>query len=247
MEGHTTRMWDVLTEADESVVRNRKIVEFGCGPGRFLDVISRRGGQPIGIDMSQAVEVARSNFAHNSKVLIVQGDICTPPFREGVFDAGFTTGVLHHTPDPLRGLQALVRTVRPGGWIACCINPKGGFYDHKSIRRFRQLHNYLKPIVGYRFALAYSYLSAAILTPLFTMGKRVRALSPLLSYLETQWLVILPLPDIRWRILDIFDAITPAISTTHTQDELREWMEKAGCTHIRRAGWCDTSMIGMKS
>ncbi|MCL4552177.1 MAG: methyltransferase domain-containing protein, partial [Candidatus Marsarchaeota archaeon] len=173
MAGHTTRMWETITEVGDDGVQGKTVVEFGCGPGRFLDVVRRKGGLAVGIDLSQAVEAARRNFADDPDVLIVQGDICNPPFAEGAFAGGYTIGVLHHTPDPLAGLEALVRTVRTGGWVACCVYPKGGFYDYPSVTRFRQLCNRIRPGFGYRLALAYSYLAAYVLTPLIALGQRI--------------------------------------------------------------------------
>ncbi|MER3422194.1 MAG: hypothetical protein C4293_02130 [Nitrospiraceae bacterium] len=247
MAGHTMRMWETITEADECHVQNKTIVEFGCGPGRFLDVVRRKGGKAIGLDLSLAVEAARRNFADDPDVLVVQGDLSNPPFRDGVFDGGFTIGVLHHTPAPLRGLQALARTVRVGGWVACCVYPKGEFYDYPSVARFRRLHNCLKAILGYYPALAYSYLAAYILAPLIAKGKRIPGLSGRLEYMERNWLVALDLPDVRWGVLDIFDAITPSIATTHTSGEVKEWMAKAGCTSVRTSGWCETSVTGIRA
>ena len=75
MEGHTTRMWEQITGAEPAQLNNQSIVEFGCGPGHFLDVVRRKGGLAVGIDLSLAVEAARTNFADDPDVLIVQGDL----------------------------------------------------------------------------------------------------------------------------------------------------------------------------
>ena len=247
MAGHTTRMWEIITEVGEDQIRGKSIVEFGCGSGRFLDVVRRKGGTAVGIDLSQAVDAARFNFALDPDVLIVQGDILNPPFCEGAFDGGFAIGTLHHTPDPLRGLKALTQTVRPRGWVACCVYPKGEFYDFPSVASFRRLHHRLRPVFGYRFALAYAYLFAFVFAPLMAKGKRIPGLARLLRYVERNWLVSLYLPDVRWRVLDTFDAITPSIATTHTGDEVKAWMEKAGCTDIRTTRWCETAVTGIKT
>jgi SAM-dependent methyltransferase len=247
MAGHTTRMWEIITDVKKEKVQTKTIIEFGCGAGRFLDVVRRKGGQGVGLDMSHAVEVTRRNFADDPDVLVVQGDILNPPFREGVFDGGFSIGVLHHTPDPLNGVKALVRTVKPGGWVSCCVYPKGGFYDYPSVARFRRLHNRLKPVLGYRPALAYAYFAAFLLAPLVANGKRLSVLTRLLQYMDRNWLVSLYLPDVRWRLLDTFDAITPSIATTHTGKEVREWMEKSGCAHLRSTDWCETAVVGIKA
>ncbi|HID30982.1 MAG TPA: methyltransferase domain-containing protein, partial [Desulfobacterales bacterium] len=117
MAGHTTRMWEAITGLGQKQLDGKTIVEFGCGPGRFLDVVRRKGGRAVGIDLSLAVRAASNNFADDPNVLIVQGNILIPPFREGVFDGGFTIGALHHTPNPLGGLKALTPTIRSGGWV----------------------------------------------------------------------------------------------------------------------------------
>jgi len=247
MAGHTTRMWEAATLIGQGKIEGQTIVEFGCGSGRFLDVVRRKGGIAVGIDLSQAVEAAHRNLVGDLNVLIVQGDLFSPPFREGVFDGGYTIGVLHHTPDPAKGLEALVQTLRVGGWAACTVYPRGEFYDYPSVTRLRELHQHLKPLFGYRPALAYAYLSAYVLTPVLGKGKRIPGMARLLDGLEKNWLVILALPDARWRALDIFDAITPSIATTHSGEEVMAWFEQAGCAGMLTTPWCNTSVVGIKS
>lgn len=245
MERHTTRMWERITAASDSDVRGRTVVDFGCGPGRFLDVVRRKGGIAVGIDLSDAVDAARQNFADDPDVLVVQGDLLRPPLRDGVFDAGFSIGVLHHTPDPKRGVAALARAVRPGGWVSCCVYPKGGFYDYASVARFRRLHRALAGRFGYAPALAYSYLAAYGIAPAFRLLKQLGC-RRLIDHLERNWVVSLGLKDPRWRVLDVFDAITPQIATTHAEQELAEWLESAGCGSVRRTNWCETSATAVR-
>jgi len=245
MEGHTTRMWETITGSGQREIVNRKIVEFGCGPGRFLDVVRNKGGIAIGIDISMAVEAARKNFADDTDVLIVQGDIYRPPFHPGTFDGGYTIGVLHHTPAPERGLVALANTVRAGGWVACVVYPKQGFYAYPSVARYRKFNNRLKPYFGYRFALLYAYFSAYILSPIFSTGQKT-PLAPVVRWLEEQWFPCLYIPDSRWRVLDTFDGITPEIASAHTRDEVIEWMRKAGCDALVFPEWGDTAVNGIK-
>ena len=247
MAGHTTRMWHEITQVSDDQVRGKTIIEFGCGPGRFLDVVRRRGGRAIGIDLSQAVDAARRNFADDPDVLIIHGDILNPPIRDAALDGGYSIGVMHHTPQPAACLAHLARTVRPGGWVACGVYQKNSFYDFASVRRFRWLHNtVLKPVVGYRAALFYSYLSAYVIAPLLRPARRLRGFRFLVNYLEQNWLVTLDLPDPRWRVLDIFDAITPEIASTHTWDEVAAWMAAAGCTNVKQSPWAETSAVGIR-
>lgn len=245
MSGHTTRMWDRVTGAAAEDVQGKTLVDFGCGPGRFLDVVRQKGGVAVGIDMSAAVDAARGNFGEDPDVLVVQGDLLRPPFREGVFDGGYTVGVLHHTPEPQEGLSALARCVRPGGWVACCVYPRGGFYGYPSVERFRRLHRKLFPTFEYLPALVYSYVAAYLIAPVFRALKAA-GLRSLVEYVERNWVVSLWLKDAQWRVLDTFDAITPAIATTHTEEEVAEWMEAAGLESVRRTEWCATSAVGTR-
>jgi SAM-dependent methyltransferase len=245
MAGHTTRMWERITGTGLEDVVGKTIVDFGCGPGRFLDVVRRKGGVAVGIDLSVAVDAARTNFGDDPDVLIVQGDLLRPPFREAAFDGGFTIGVLHHTPEPEDGLRALARCVRPGGWVSCCVYPRGSFYENRSVERFRRVHRKLFPTFEYLPALVYAYLAAYVISPLFQSLKHL-GLRRLVRYVEQNWIVSLWLKDAQWRVLDTFDAITPQIATTHVEAEVAEWMAAAGCEAVRRTAWCETSAVGTR-
>lgn len=242
MEGCTTHMWERIVGVSDSAVSGKTIVEFGCGPGRFLDVVRRKGGTAVGLDLSDAVEAARHNFQDDPDVLIVQGDILKPPFRPAAFDGGYTIGVLHHTPDPSVGMRALARCINPGGWVACCVYPRQGFYGFRSVARFRKLHNgFLKPYFGYGPALIYSHFAARVLAYGFKIGQRFPVSRTIANWLGDNWLPWLWAPDVRWRVLDIFDGITPAYASTHVESEVHHWMDVAGCSAIRTTDWCETS------
>jgi SAM-dependent methyltransferase len=251
MEGHTTKMFRSITGFKGDELKGKLVVEFGCGPGRFLDVVRTWGGVAVGIDMSLAVESARENFKDDDKVLIVQGDILNPPFDNEIFDVGYTIGVLHHTPCQSEGLKVLVDKVKPGGKVSCCVYPKSGFYDYPSVRLFRMIHNLASKIIGSTFAtrisLLYSYFSAYILYFISRIVMRIPKVGHLLTNsVEKYLLVNLSMPDVRWRILDIFDAITPYYASTHTADEVKGWFVNADCTSVHQTNWGDTSFVANK-
>lgn len=248
MAGHTTRMFDAIADLPADALRGKLVAEFGCGPGRFLDIVRRRGGVAVGIDMSVAVDAARANFADDPDVLIVQGDVLRPPFRPGSFDMGYSFGVLHHTPAPADGLRALARVVRPGGVVACSVYPNAGFYAAPSVALFRAGIGAVRRRFGAAAAQTlgrwYAYFAAYFLHELLRLPRRVPVVRRLALYLTQYLLPYLPLPDGRWRVLDVFDGITPEFASTHTADEVRGWFERAGCTDIRPTNWGSTSFVG---
>jgi SAM-dependent methyltransferase len=247
MAGHTKRMFETITGISGEDLKGKLIVEFGCGPGRFLDIVRSKGGIAVGIELSRAVEPARENFRRDPDVLIIQGDILSPPVKKGIFDVGYTIGVLHHTPSPSKGLLMLAESVKRGGIVACSVYPKKGFYDFPSVAMYRKILNALSPRIRAKIALAYAYFSAYGLYYVLASLRRVPVLGWRIAYvLEKYLLVNLDLKDGRWRVLDVFDAITPRYASTHTGEEVEGWFRMANLQDVRRAAWDSTSIIGVK-
>jgi SAM-dependent methyltransferase/uncharacterized protein YbaR (Trm112 family) len=101
--------------------KDRVVLDGGCGKGRHLRVAAQFGAREcIGVDLSEAVEVAFANTREFENVHVVQADLCQLPLAGG-FDLAYSIGVLHHTPDPARSFAALAAQVRPGGTVACWV------------------------------------------------------------------------------------------------------------------------------
>ncbi len=130
------QLFDWLPDLSPRDVRGKRLLDAGCGKGRHLRIMARLGAAEIvGVDLSDAVDVARANTRGLANVHIVQADVHHLPLRGG-FDLAYSVGVLHHVPDPGRAFDAVVDQVRPGGtaacwvygresngWIVCLVNP----------------------------------------------------------------------------------------------------------------------------
>ena len=82
-----------------------------------------------GIDISgDAVESANRRLKERgfSQVGVKEASVLEIPFRDNKFDYVVCSGVIHHTPDPFRGFQELVRVLKPGGKIFLSVYGKGG-------------------------------------------------------------------------------------------------------------------------
>jgi SAM-dependent methyltransferase len=81
----------------------------------------------VALDLNTS-EVAQARLKDSPNVRFVAGDLLTigPDELGGTFDIVFSVGVLHHTPDPDRGFQNLLRLVRPGGRLIVWVYSKEG-------------------------------------------------------------------------------------------------------------------------
>ncbi|HEX6252372.1 MAG TPA: class I SAM-dependent methyltransferase [Gemmatimonadaceae bacterium] len=89
--------------------------DFGCGSGRWAAFVAPRVGDLHCVDASEtALEVARRNLASVANCHFHLATPDTLPFADSSMDFAYSLGVLHHLPDPARGLEACVRKLKPG-------------------------------------------------------------------------------------------------------------------------------------
>jgi SAM-dependent methyltransferase len=240
MAGHTLRMWERITgQAAGSSVRGQTLVDMGCGPGRFIDVARSKGARVIGIDYSAAVDVAHDNFRSDPDVCVCQADALKLPLRSASVDGVFSIGVLHHTPNPEKGVKQAWLALRDNGWFAVSVYGKGGFYDFPTVHMWRKLFKALWPALGHYPPLLYTNLTVYGLRPLAlrnaTLGRAVRVLFPFVK-----------LADIDWSLLDTFDSVTPSFQSAHESYEVFSWFRNAGFTSIEPTDWGFTSYRGIR-
>lgn len=101
----------------------RRVLDFGCGPGRDLRALRARGHEAVGLDgcarfVAMAREESGCEVWHQDFV-----DLALPPAH---FDGVFANASLFHVPsDALPAvLSALFATLRPGGALFAS-NPRG--------------------------------------------------------------------------------------------------------------------------
>ena len=85
--------WDVLSNEISGASR---LLDLGCGTGRFCRRISKKGVNYVGLDISQGM-LAQANKHHlGGPFSFVRGDVRVLPFKASSFDLCLTTGVLQY-------------------------------------------------------------------------------------------------------------------------------------------------------
>ncbi|BDQ34694.1 methyltransferase domain-containing protein [Pseudodesulfovibrio portus] len=219
----------------------KRVLEAGCGAGRFTELLLEAGASVTAVDLSEAVEANLTNCGARGDYRVCQADIRRLPFAPGGFDVVLCIGVVQHTPDPEETLKALARQVAPGGLLIIdhYTYREGGVKwssrtlrkhmlqrpSESSMRFVERLVNALWPM--HRFL--YRVRRAAWFTP---VRKRLLHLSPVLDY---QYAFPELSPELlhQWAVLDTHDVVTDYYQHRRTTDEIRAALEGNGLEALR--------------
>lgn len=209
-------------------LRGKRVLDVGCGAGRFSEVSLDAGARLVAVDYSSAVEVCSSNLGTSAQVDVVQADIYRLPFADGVFDYVYCFGVIQHTSDPARGFQALTGLLKPNGKIAVDVYPR-------TWMNLLWPKYWLRPLTR-RLGRERLFRLVEKLVPVLLPTSRVLGRTPLLGR-KLRWLVpvanyegIHPLNEQQlreWAVLDTFDMLSPAHDHPQSPETLRRWIAAA--------------------
>jgi len=203
----------------------RLVLDVGCGAGRFLDVAARWGARVIGIDFSFAVEAAHANLGHRPDVDVIQADVFALPFKDAVFDAVFSIGVLHHTRDTREAFLSLPRLVKPGGLVAVWLYYYTDQLYNRSTDFWRRLLHGLPNGAIYAWSWAICLLFSGLYRRPF--------MNRLPWYHLQRVLPVNKHPDWHWRVLDTFDWYSPVYQDKDCSPErVVEWCREGGLRSV---------------
>ncbi len=225
--------FDEKTRFEKRDLKDKLVLDVGCGMGRFMEVAKDYGAEVIGVDLSKAVDVARANLKRFKKCHFIQADVFNLPFKANTFETIFSIGVLHHTPDTKKAFMRLPRLLKKNGKLAIWVYGENTFrpYDH-----FGRFWRRLTPILPKRVL----YILCHFAVPLY-WTYRIPLLGTLINLLipystDSNW---------RWRILDTYDWYSPKYQWKHTYPEVAEWYEEANLK-IKKIGKYEASLLGVK-
>jgi SAM-dependent methyltransferase len=114
-----------LVDLIQSLDANSLVFDIGCGPGRVLGFLARRGIRCFGLDRSRvSIGLAVQRYGG----LGIVGDNLHLPFGDGTADVVISDGVIHHTEDPLAAFTENYRILKPGGRMYLAVYKPSGRY-----------------------------------------------------------------------------------------------------------------------
>jgi 2-polyprenyl-3-methyl-5-hydroxy-6-metoxy-1,4-benzoquinol methylase len=127
--------------AEFSRFEGRRVLEIGCGIGTDGAQFALAGAEYVGVDLTQAaVDLARRNFAARG----LNGDIEVAdarelPFGAEAFDHVYSFGVIHHSPEPRRIVEEILRVLKPRGTVTVMLYNRTSINYYVEIMLLRKL------------------------------------------------------------------------------------------------------------
>jgi SAM-dependent methyltransferase len=105
---------------DRSIPGNARVVDIGCGTGQMTLYLADRDRTVVGADLTRASLRLGADAARRYGICsahFVETDLQRPGLRPSAFDVVFSSGVVHHTPDPRAAFARVAQLARPGGYV----------------------------------------------------------------------------------------------------------------------------------
>jgi SAM-dependent methyltransferase len=105
---------------DGAIAGDARVVEVGAGTGQMSLYLATADRRVVATDLTRAslelgAEAARRYGVE--QVRFVETDLHAPGLAPGAFDVVYSSGVLHHTPDPRAAFASVAALARPGGFV----------------------------------------------------------------------------------------------------------------------------------
>jgi SAM-dependent methyltransferase len=217
---------DWISPVDREFFSGKTVLDAGCGKGRHLYLAARFGaGTIVGIDVSDAVEVAYINTRHLSNIHVVQADLFHPPLKRA-FDYIYSVGVLHHLPRPGEGFRVLCGLLKEGGTFSIWVYGKEGnewiAYLVDPVRRFVTSRIPLPVLQMVSFPLAFSlYVLCKLLYK--PVNTHFRSVGRFLFY--NDYLFYISKFDLKELYSIVFDHLLAPVAFYLPRDEVQGWFE----------------------
>jgi SAM-dependent methyltransferase len=202
----------VKTGLDPASLAGKLVLDAGCGGGRYARLLGEHGARVVAVDLSSAVEAAAALCADLPGVQVIQADLLDLPLADARFDAAFSIGVLHHSPDPRRAFAQVASKVRPGGRLAVWLYRRNTPPQEWLNSALRAVSTRLPARV-----LEFASVGLGVLGGIPVLN---RTLNKVVNFSNHR--------DWTLRVCDNFDWYAPRYQSHHTVAELRRWFAEEG-------------------
>lgn len=235
--GITSERFFKATGWKSKELKNKTVLEAGCGAGRFTSVVlNETEAELYSFDYSDSVTANFKNHGSNKLLHLYQASIYEMPFAENSFDYAFCFGVLQFTPDPRKAVEALIKVVKPGGQLVVDFFPKKGWWTKihaKYLLRpwtskvpHEKLLQWIEGNVDWMMRVYQLFYRLGL-------NATVNRFLPICD-IENTIPKNLPNEERRqWIVLDTFNMLSPAYDQPQRMKDVVQWFKEAGMKEVK--------------
>jgi 2-polyprenyl-6-hydroxyphenyl methylase/3-demethylubiquinone-9 3-methyltransferase len=102
-------------------LKDKQVLDVGCGGGILSDAMARAGAHVTGIDLAtKSLKVAQLHALETQTPNVSYREVSAEAFaaeKPASFDVVTCMEMLEHVPDPASVVKACATLVKPGGWV----------------------------------------------------------------------------------------------------------------------------------
>jgi len=200
------RDMDVIPEK----LRNKIILDAGCGNGTLSMGLSDFGMRVVAMDIIDLRRIKKEIKA-NSNVHFIQGSVLEPPLKLGLFDFVFSSGVIHHTPDPKKAFRELIKLVKIGGKIYIWV--------YRKKKGPKDLIIYSISRITSRLPISFQNLIYSLFTMIFRTIEIFNRKKIKKNRTE--------------RMVWFYDSLSPRYQSRHSLEEIFSWFKEEKISNIK--------------
>lgn len=126
----------MLSLLDESVA-GQHILDAGCGPGIYSEILLQKGAQVTGVDVSEnMIELAQQRNGDGGRFMVANLEEPLSMFKDAEFDGILSALAITYIQDLKVLFQEFQRVLKPGGWF--CFSTEHPFFSY----HYFKLENY---------------------------------------------------------------------------------------------------------
>ncbi|MEK6258929.1 MAG: class I SAM-dependent methyltransferase [Planctomycetota bacterium] len=198
-------------------LKGLRVLDAGCGGGRYSKVCGEAGATVIGADHSAAVSKARQLCSHWPNTAFVQADLKRLPLEPASFDFVFSIGVMHHDADTRTVFDAVAKLVKPGGRYSVWLYRRNQWWQEAINNALRRRTTKMTPEKLERWCEWGAWLGGL----------------PVINQTFNKVVNFSAHPNRENRVCDTFDWYAPQYQFHHTVNELCNWFRSAGFENLR--------------
>ena len=239
-----TRIQRIIREPIDKSLKGKKVLEVGCGAGRFTEILAQYADEIYVVDATDAILACKDNTKDFKNIKYFKCDLLNMPFLKASFDVVVCIGVLQHTENVKKSVVQIAEFVKPGGkiYVDCYTYkwknlppPLGGFGNifRLFVKRLdsKKALSVTKIWVDYFFPKHWKYRNSKIMQALLFRISPVRFYYP--------WLGLKSREDYyQWALLDTYDGSADYYKHRKTLNQLKSILESANLIieKIEKAG-----------